>query len=176
MSNHFTAPAPASLLLRLGLAIIFLSHGGLKIAFGSAKWSSETLPAGIQVAVAWGEVVVGLACLIGLLTRLACLGIIVIMIGAMWLETGQRNFIDITFDLPSIQVSNRVVGFNRISPGYEYNFAICVMASALILLGSGPYSVDSVLWRRRRGTAVSAGMARPAGTVEAPTPPSHAPA
>ena len=90
MSNRFTAPAPASLLLRLGLAIIFLSHGGLKIAFGSTHWSSEPLPPAMQAAVAWGEVAVGFACLLGLLTRLACLGIIVIMVGAMWVETGPR--------------------------------------------------------------------------------------
>src|SRR5215472_9051426 len=112
MFNRFTAPGPASGLLRLGLAIIFLSHGGLKIAYGSTTWSNtplpgsnDPLPAAIQAAVAWGELAIGCACLIGLLTRLACLGIMVIMIGAFWLETRQRDFIEITFDLPSIKVS-----------------------------------------------------------------------
>jgi uncharacterized membrane protein YphA (DoxX/SURF4 family) len=157
MFNRLTAPGPASGLLRLGLAIIFLSHGGLKIAFGATTWSNTPvpgsnapLPPALQAAVAWGELVIGCACLLGLLTRLACLGIIVIMIGAFWMETRQRDFIEVNTDLPSLRVSNQVVGFNRISPGYEYNFAISIMAGALILLGSGPLSVDQALARRRR--------------------------
>ena len=86
------------------------------------------------------------------------------------------HFIEITFDLPSIKVNNRVVGFNRISPGYEYNFAICVMASGVILLGSGPYSADRACGGERQGAAVSGSLARSAGTVEAPIPPSATPA
>jgi len=163
MLNRLTAPGLASVLLRLGLAIIFLSHGGLKIAFGATQWSNlptpwgnEPLAPAVQETVAWGELLVGIACLLGLLTRIACLGIIVIMLGAIWLETRQRDFIEITFDLPSIKVDSHAVGFNRISPGYEYNFAICVMAGSLILLGTGPLSVDRALQRRRQGRPANA--------------------
>src|ERR1700737_2291160 len=77
----------ASLVLRLGLGILFLVHGSLKVmASGGTAWfpNEEFLPKAVQAVVAWGELVGGVAILLGILTRLASLGIIVIMCGAIY--------------------------------------------------------------------------------------------
>src|SRR4051812_32218331 len=96
------------LLLRLALGAIFIHHGLGKISQDTewgASWmkppppaatseagSSSSAPVGepkpppsrvLQMAVAWGELVGGIALVVGFLTRLAALGIIAIMIGAI---------------------------------------------------------------------------------------------
>src|SRR3954454_12959545 len=83
----------AGLLLRLGLAAIFLVRGGIKVVYGPTEWAGEDLNVNVQAAVAWGEVLVGGALLIGLLSRLAAVGAIVIMAGAIILETGKLDFV-----------------------------------------------------------------------------------
>ena len=77
------------LLLRLSLAAIFIFHGlnlvgGQENGWG-ANWmkAAEAPPAPVQLAVAWGELVGGIALALGFLTRLAALGIIAIMAGAI---------------------------------------------------------------------------------------------
>ena len=47
---------------------------------------------GIQFLVAWGEFLGGLALAIGMLTRLASLGLILIQLGAIYLVTAPRGF------------------------------------------------------------------------------------
>lgn len=117
----------ASLFLRLGLGIIFVYHGFGKVfgpaaALGSA-WNPN-LPVIIQILVAWGEFLGGLAILAGFLTCLAASGIIIIMLGAIVLVHGKN-------------------GFSLMNHGFEYNFALIMMCLALIANGSGPLSIDS---------------------------------
>jgi putative oxidoreductase len=121
----------APLLLRLGLAVIFLYHGSHKIVEGvGAEWSND-LPIYVQIPVAWGELLAGVALLLGVLTRLAAAGIIVIMAGAIATTTWEN-------------------GFSILNRGYEYNFAIIVMGVVLILLGPGALAGDHCLWRWRK--------------------------
>src|SRR5262249_13938037 len=61
---------------------------------------------GFQFAVAWGELLGGLALLVGMLTRLASAGMILIMIGAMYTMTQAKLFTEVT------------------GAGVEYNLAI----------------------------------------------------
>ena len=121
------------LLLRFCLAVIFIVHGLEKVnpdmGWG-ARWGDQMPdppPAVLQLAVAWGELIGGLAMALGLLTRVAALGITIIMIGAIITATGHRGF----------------------SQGYEYNFAIIVMCAALIIVGPGSFSVDNIFFRRK---------------------------
>ena len=149
--------ALAPLLLRLALAAIFIytglpktlglsvedfTHhlivGDLKIDNGGptewgAKWmpaqeGKDPLPAPVQMAVAWGELVGGLALVLGLLTRVAAAGLIIIMAGAIATVTGPNGF----------------------SPpkGYAFNMLIIVVALVLVLHGAGNLSFDR-LFRRR---------------------------
>jgi uncharacterized membrane protein YphA (DoxX/SURF4 family) len=136
----------ASLVLRLGLAAIFIVNGYLKV---SHQWGSgwdNNLPETTQMAVAWGETACGIALLFGLLSRLAALGLIVIQWGAISLYTGRYDFINIEYNARDPY---------RIAPGSQFNFALIAMCLAVVLLGSGLVSVDHLLFGRRRDKAAA---------------------
>jgi putative oxidoreductase len=125
------------LILRLGLAAIFIFHGSQKVHPDSdwgATWAKQ-MPdppnAPAQLAVAWGELIGGMALAVGLLTRLAALGIALIMAGAIYTTTGPK-------------------GFNSLDGGYEYNFLIIIVCISLILIGGGTLAVDRIFRMRRR--------------------------
>src|SRR5436305_3427547 len=93
----------APLLLRVGLAAVFIYHGLEKITPDNAyglKWADHmpgappvlTGAPPLQIAVAWGELLGGVAVALGLLTRLAAAGLIVIMLGAILTYTGGHGF------------------------------------------------------------------------------------
>jgi putative oxidoreductase len=131
MVNTFVRDAVVPLLLRLGLAAVFLYHGSQLVSKNlGAGWAPD-LPVPAQVAAAWGQLLGGVAMLIGLLTRLAALGLIVIMAGAIAL----------------VHAPN---GFDIRHGGWEYNFVLIVVCVAVILLGSGLIGVDRWLRFRRR--------------------------
>lgn len=88
----------------------------------------------MQLAVAWGELIGGIALAAGFLTRLAALGIIAIMAGAIAIVHGPHGF-----SLPK---------------GYEYNFALISMCLCLVLGGPGPFAVDRIFRFRRREITV----------------------
>ena len=122
------------LLLRLMLGAIFIYHG-LDLVTGQghqmgANWN-PSLPAAAQLAAAWGQLLGGIALALGFLTRLAALGIIAIMCGAI-----------ATVHWPH--------GFSVQNGGFEYNAAIIVMCLCLVLGGPGPIAVDRVFRLRRR--------------------------
>jgi putative oxidoreductase len=122
------------LLLRLGLAAIFLYHG-LDLV-GNHAWGTNwdpNLPVPAQAAVAWGELLGGLAMLLGFLTRPAAVGLAIIMAGAIATVHWEH-------------------GFDIQKGGWEYNFAILVLCAAVFLMGGGVLAADRlfVLRRRRR--------------------------
>ena len=114
------------LVLRLGLAAIFIFHGLEKVKADN-DWGSNWMPNGIpayqQVLVAWGELLAGVAMFLGLLTRVAALGLTIIMAGAIATVHGEK-------------------GFSLANGGFEYNFAIIVMCVAVMLLGGGVLAAD----------------------------------
>lgn len=130
----------APLILRLGLAIIFVYHGMSKLGpandWGLA-WNKE-LHAAIQAPVAWGEFLGGLALALGFLVRPAALGLGVIMIGA----------------IATVHPAN---GFDARNNGSEYNFCLLAVCLAVMLLGSGPLALDHWLWPKKRGTPAPQG-------------------
>jgi uncharacterized membrane protein YphA (DoxX/SURF4 family) len=137
----------ASLVLRLGLAAIFVCHGYIKLSLGGgAAWTSafdETT----QLAVAWGELVAGIALFIGFLSRLAAAGLIVIMVGAIYNVTGA--------DFIATGLKKAGIDFTKI--GFEYNFAIIVMCAGVIFLGSGFASLDHCLFHRKKTPSTGTG-------------------
>ena len=65
------------LLLRLALAAIFIYHGlDLVGKDGGTNWMQgpNAAPAPVQLAVAWGQLLGGVALAVGFLTRLAAVG------------------------------------------------------------------------------------------------------
>jgi putative oxidoreductase len=119
------------LLLRLGLAAIFLYHGVDKVANHAwgTNWNSQ-LPVAVQLAVAWGELLGGIAMLFGFLTRAAAVGLAIIMVGAIATVHWQYGF-----GAPT---------------GWEHNFAVLILCAALVLVGGGQLAVDRLFVLRRR--------------------------
>lgn len=123
------------LLLRLALAGIFIFHG-LDLVVGEghqwgANWKHRgTVPAPLQLAIAWGQLLGGLALGLGCLTRLAAAGIILMMVGAI-----------ATVHWPH--------GFDNQQGGFEYNFALISMSLCLVLGGPGPLAVDRFFFRSK---------------------------
>jgi putative oxidoreductase len=76
----------------------------------------------------------GVALALGLLTRLASLGLIIIMCGAIFTYTGQK-------------------GFSATGQGYEYNFVLILVCAALLFMGAGTFSLDQVVKVKSRGPA-----------------------
>jgi len=89
--------------------------------------------AGVQILVAWGELVCGLALLVGMFTRLSALLMILIQIGAIATVTWAHGFAP-----PQ--------GY-----GFEYNLVVIAACVALALGGSGYLSADRFIHERRTG-------------------------
>jgi uncharacterized membrane protein YphA (DoxX/SURF4 family) len=87
----------------------------------------------VQLLVAWGELIGGLALLLGLLTRAAAAGLLIIQLGAIWTVTGVQGF--------SVARGG----------GYEYNLCLLAMCLALILYGGGKMAIDDWYVVRRGG-------------------------
>ena len=181
-SNTSTRLNLVALLLRLSLGVIFIYHGLEKITAegsGGASWVSQMygekhevtgsemrdgrlqVPAipttltftGTQLAVAWGEFIGGLTLLVGLLTRLAAVGLIIIQIGAIILVTAPRGF--------SLEKGG----------GYEYNLALLAMCLSLVILGAGKWSVDWIETPKRRRLAAQVAAETPAPPPAVAEPP-----
>jgi putative oxidoreductase len=124
------------LLLRLGLAVIFIYHGFHLVGDEGYRWGTNwnpDLPVPVQALVAWGQLLGGLALALGFLTRVAAVGVAVIMAGAM-----------ATVHWPH--------GFDNQEHGYEYSFLILVVCAALVLVGGGTLAMDRLFRLRRRTT------------------------
>ena len=137
LQQHASA---ASLVLRVGVAAILVFHGALKLSQdGGSNWH-PALTEATQLAVAWGEVICGGALFFGLLSRLAALGVIVIQAGAIYFVTGGEF----------VRSELTKTGFNFTRPGFEYNLSLIVVCGAIVLLGSGVFSLDHLLFRRNQ--------------------------
>jgi uncharacterized membrane protein YphA (DoxX/SURF4 family) len=92
---------------------------------------------GVQLAVAWGELACGIAMLFGLFTRVAALGLIVIMGGAIYLVTGAQGFA------------------NPAGAGWDHNLLVLAICVVLMITGSGRLSLDACLAYRRKSAKQS---------------------
>jgi uncharacterized membrane protein YphA (DoxX/SURF4 family) len=159
MLHGFATHTLLPLLLRAALAVVFIYHGLQKIEPDNGyglRWHSnaiqamadkaassgqppdpskshQPLPGGVQLAVGWGELMAGVGIALGLLTRIAALGIITIMAGAIATVTGRGGF-----GAPG---------------GFEYNFVLIIVALCLIITGAGTLSLDRVIRVKMKGPA-----------------------
>jgi putative oxidoreductase len=127
--------------LRLVLGVTFILHGGQKLfVYGLdgvvASFGQMGIPAAgfFGPLVAFVEFFGGIAIVLGLLTRLAALGVGATMVVAI-----------LTVHLPQ--------GFFN-PGGVEFPLALLASAAALVLTGAGAYSVDAAIAKRiGEGTA-----------------------
>ena len=136
-STFAPRPGLALLVLRLALGITMLAHGYQKLfVFGFGGVSSSFGKMGIPMPGVMGPLIGlleffgGIALIIGLLSRLAALGLTFDMLGALSLVHLKNGFF-----MPK---------------GFELVFVLMGMSLAVAIAGAGDLSVDALIARRRR--------------------------
>ena len=123
-------------ILRVITGATFIAHGAQKLfVFGLAGVTGGFAQMGIPMPgvvapfIALLEFLGGIALVLGLLTRLASLGLVFDMLGAMVLVHFKNGFF-----LPN---------------GYEFVLLLAGVTAALVLTGAGEFSLDALIGRRR---------------------------
>lgn len=124
----------ALLIVRVWAGVVLVAHGvnhGRSLD-GTARWfASKGFRAANANALlsAAGEIAVGLALIVGLLTTVAAAGMAAIMLAAFWTVHRFAGFFV----------------FHRPDEGYEYVVTLAAVALALAIAGPGAVSVDAAL-------------------------------
>ncbi len=148
----------AAVILRLGLAFLFIGYGYMKVSQSQAV--SAYMTYSTQQAVGWAELICGILLALGLFTRLAALVLTADMVGAIYLVTGKRDFF-------GMETGPHGETF---TPGFEYNIIVIAACLALVALGGGLFSINHLIFRRREtGPRVAAPVSTvpPAPVVKA---------
>lgn len=150
-----TTPDAAALVARIALAFILFPHGaqhalgwlgGYGFA-GTLKWMTETLgfPAPLAALGIVVELLAPIALLFGLGGRLAALGLIGLMVGAIQTHWANGFFMNWFGALPSG------------SEGFEYHLLVITVALVVTIKGSGALSLDAWLSDELRDRTPAAG-------------------
>ena len=113
---------------RLSLGGVLLSHGLLKVMVFTvpgtvAFFESLGLPAAAAYLTILAEIVGGAAIILGLYTRLTALLSIPLLVGALWVHSGNGWL------------------FSSQGGGWEYPLLLVVLAVAVAVQGSGPFAL-----------------------------------
>jgi putative oxidoreductase len=127
--------------LRVVLGVVFFAHGAQKMLgwFGGFGFHATmgffeqmSFPAVVAFLIICTEFFGGLGLIVGLLTRIAALGIGVEMIGAIFLVHMANGFF------------MNWMGTQK-GEGFEYHLLVIAIAAALLMRGAGAFSVDRAL-------------------------------
>lgn len=130
------------LILRLALGIVFFAHGAQKVL---GWWGGHGIegfvghvaqmgfPAWMGYLAAYTEFLGGIAVVIGLLTRLASLGLVSTMAVAIWKVHGANGLF-----------LNGMCEPGR-GNGFEYAMVLGAMALCLVFAGAGRISIDGFI-------------------------------
>jgi uncharacterized membrane protein YphA (DoxX/SURF4 family) len=152
----------AALVIRLGLAAIFIVHGYFKIVQDHSL-VPNLMSDSVQTLVGWCELIGGVSVAIGLLSRLTSLAFIVHQVWIIVVLTGKRALAG-----PHINLA----GADYFVVGPEFNLVVITLSLGLLFLGSGAVSVDHFLWRGLTGRPATPGTG---GSVPAMAGPVGAP-
>ena len=128
-------------ILRLVLGVVFFAHGAQKMLgwFGGfgfhatmGSFAHMGMPAPVALLVICTEFFGGLGLIVGLLTRIAALGIGGEMIGAIFMVHLANGFF------------MNWMGKQK-GEGVEYHLLVIAVAAALLLRGAGAFSLDRAL-------------------------------
>jgi putative oxidoreductase len=129
------------LVLRLTLAVVMFAHGAQKALgwFGGSGlrgtldfFRKSGVPSPVAVLTIMAEFLAPLGLAVGLLTRVAALGIAAVMLGAVLTVHGQHGFFMNWYG-------------NQQGEGFEYHVLAIGLAVALVLNGAGAWSFDAVI-------------------------------
>jgi putative oxidoreductase len=128
-------------IIRVILGIVFFAHGAQKALglFGGPGFSSTIgsfqqtgIPAWLAVLAIAAEFLGGLGLLVGLLSRIAALGIIVNMVVAiLMVHSGVGFFMNWNGNQPG--------------EGFEFHLLAIALGLAILVKGAGAFSVDRIL-------------------------------
>jgi putative oxidoreductase len=128
-------------ILRVILGIVFFAHGAQKMLgwFGGFGFHATMgffahmgMPAPVAFLIICTEFFGGLGLIVGLLTRIAALGIAVEMVGAIFLVHLPNGFF------------MNWMGTQK-GEGFEYHLLVIAIGAALFLRGAGAFSLDRAL-------------------------------
>ena len=129
-------------IIRASVGLIFLSEGLQKFLFpesvGAVRFEKIGLPSPELLAPFVGsfEIACGLFILIGLLTRLASTPLVIVMLTAIS-----------STKIPILLES----GFWKMAHEARTDFSMLLSLIFLLIVGSGPFSLDKVLWQKKVG-------------------------
>jgi putative oxidoreductase len=127
-------------ILRLFLGVVFFAHGAQKMLGwfggygyqGTMGFLTHMMPAPFAFLVIALEFFGGLGLIFGLLTRIPAFGIVVEMIGAIFMVHMKNGFF------------MNWAGTQK-GEGFEYHLLAIAIAAVLLLRGAGAFSVDRAL-------------------------------
>ena len=150
------AAPPATLLIRLMAGGVFLWEGVMKFVFPTTLGVGRFLKLGIPVPeimapfVGVMEIVGGTLFVLGLCTRLAALPLLIDIVVAI--ASTKIPLLLGTSPLPPPPVPPQV-GFWAVLHEIRSDDAQLLCSLFLLLVGAGPWALDALLARRRRGSA-----------------------
>ncbi|MFO7177530.1 MAG: DoxX family protein [Pseudomonadota bacterium] len=141
-------------LLRLAVGFVFVAHGWMKLsdtAATTASFAAVGIPTprlATYLAIL-GELGGGIGLLLGLLTRLAALGPILVTGSAIWfVHRGRGPFLE--------------------NNGWEFALTMLLVCLYFVFRGPGPVSLDALLWRKQLRADTTERRAPPRVEREAP--------
>ena len=139
------APLPLRLIVGFG----FMAHGYAKIANGPARFTGVLHALGVPAPelMSWMtiavELIAGAAVFIGAYIPVFSLPMAIVMVVAMF-------SVHLPFGFSSIKLQAVTADGPQFGPpGYEVDLLYLCGIAALVLIGSGPYSITSMLENRR---------------------------
>ena len=135
----------AALIARVFVGLVILPHGLQKLfgMFGGYGFSatleffsgSMGIPVPIGFLIIMGESVGAVFLIIGLLSRISAAGLLIIMIGAIFMGHFQHGFFMNWFG-------------NQQGEGFEYHLLVIGLSLIVILNGGGRWSLDGMLFKK----------------------------
>ena len=151
----------AALPLRLIVGYGFMEHGYAKLIHGPERFAAilHTLGVPAPELMAWATILVellgGLAVLLGAFIPLAAVPMAAVLLTAMFTVHLQYGFSAIK--LQAVTAAGAQFG----PPGYEVALLYLACLAALVLTGSGPFSLGSFLTKRSNSNSYEGPNSRP---------------
>ena len=146
----------AALVLRIAAGLIFLPHGWSKVggdggaaAFAADIATNYSIPSFLGYVAAYSELIGGMLLVIGLLTRLDAF----LLAATMFVATFIVQLPDALYEVPPGAIK-AFVALREIETPLAL-FAICL---ALLFTGGGKFSLDALIFRKRKAAAEAAAV------------------